>query len=59
MVVLVSGDGDFIALVEYLKNMGKRVEVVAFGRSTSGKLKEAADEFVDLDDGVAKFLLKK
>ena len=59
VVVLVSGDGDFIALVEYLKNMGKRVEVVAFGRSTSGKLKEAADEFVDLDDGVAKFLLKK
>ena len=59
VVVLVSGDGDFIALVEYLKNMGKRVEVVAFGRSTSGKLKEAADEFIDLDDGVAKFLLKK
>jgi len=59
VVVLCSGDGDFIALVEYLKNMGKRVEVVAFGRSTSGKLKEAADEFIDLDDGVEKFLLKK
>ena len=59
VVVLASGDGDFIALVEYLKNMGKRVEVVAFGRSTSGKLKEAADEFIDLDDEVAKFLLKK
>ena len=59
VVVLVSGDGDFIALVEYLKNMGKRVEVAAFGRSTSGKLKEAADEFIDLDQGVEKFLLKK
>jgi len=59
VVVLVSGDGDFIALVEYLKNMGKRVEVVAFGRSTSGKLKESADEFIDLDADVAKFLLKK
>jgi uncharacterized LabA/DUF88 family protein len=59
VVVLVSGDGDFIALVEYLKNMGKRVEVAAFGRSTSGKLKEAADEFIDLDVDVAKFLLKK
>ena len=59
VVVLCSGDGDFIALVEYLKNMGKRVEVVAFGRSTSGKLKESADEFIDLDDEVAKFLLKK
>ena len=59
VVVLVSGDGDFIALVEYLKNMGKRVEVVAFGRSTSGKLKETADEFIDLDEEVTKFLLKK
>jgi len=59
VIVLCSGDGDFIALVEYLKNMGKRVEVVAFGRSTSGKLKEAADEFIDLDTDVAKFLLKK
>jgi uncharacterized LabA/DUF88 family protein len=59
VVILVSGDGDFIPLVEYLKNFGKRVEVMAFGKSTSGKLKEAADEFIDLDDGVAKFLLKK
>jgi len=59
VVVLVSGDGDFLALVDYLKNMGKRVEVAAFGRSTSGKLKEAADEFIDLDTDVAKFLLKK
>ena len=59
VIVLVSGDGDFIPLVEYLKNFGKRVEVMAFGKSTSGKLKEAADEFIDLDDGVAKFLLKK
>ncbi|MFA6190453.1 MAG: NYN domain-containing protein [Candidatus Staskawiczbacteria bacterium] len=57
VIVLVSGDGDFIALVEYLKNMGKRVEVVAFGRSTSGKLKETADEFIDLDEGLSKFLL--
>jgi uncharacterized LabA/DUF88 family protein len=59
VVVLASGDGDFIPLVEYLKNQGKRVEVMAFGRSTSGKLKEAADEFIDLDEGVTKFLLKK
>ena len=59
VIVLVSGDGDFIPLVEYLKNLGKRVEVVAFGRTTSGKLKESADEFIDLDEGVAKFLLKK
>ncbi len=56
-LVLVSGDGDFISLVEYLKNQGKRVEVMAFGKSSSGALKEIADEFVDL--GSAKYLLKK
>ena len=59
VIVLVSGDGDFIALVEYLKNQGKRVEVMAFGRTTSLKLKETADEFVDLDLLPQKFLLKK
>ena len=58
VIVLVSGDGDFIALVEYLKNQGKRVEVMAFGRTTSGKLKEVADEFIDLDLSLPKFLLK-
>ncbi|MBI2053975.1 MAG: NYN domain-containing protein [Candidatus Staskawiczbacteria bacterium] len=58
VIVLVSGDGDFIALVEYLKNQGKRVEVMAFGRTTSAKLKEVADEFIDLDMTVDKFLLK-
>jgi uncharacterized LabA/DUF88 family protein len=58
VVVLCSGDGDFIALVEYLKNQGKRVEVMAFGRTTSSRLKEIADEFIDLDEGLPKFLLK-
>ena len=59
VVSLVSGDGDFIPLVEYLKNQGKRVEVIAFGRSTSGKLKETADEFFDLEEKSGKYLLKK
>jgi uncharacterized LabA/DUF88 family protein len=58
VIVLCSGDGDFIPLVDYLKNQGKRVEVAAFGRTTSLKLKEAADEFIDLD-GDEKYLLKK
>lgn len=59
VVSLVSGDGDFIPLVEYLKNQGKRVEVIAFGRSTSGKLKETADEFFDLEEKSERYLLKK
>ena len=58
-VILASGDGDFLQLVEYLKNQGKRVEVIAFGRSASSKLKEVADEFIDLEAAPEKYLLKK
>ncbi len=58
-IVIVSGDGDFISLVEYLKNQGKRVEVIAFGRSSSSHLKEIADEFVDLGEAPKKYLLRK
>ena len=59
VVVLCSGDGDFIPLVEYLKNQGKRVEIIAFGKTTSLKLKEAADEFLDIEKNLRSFLLKK
>lgn len=58
-IVLVSGDGDYLPLVEYLKNHGKRVEVIAFGKSTSSRLREEADEFMDLETSVEKYLLKK
>ena len=59
VIVLASGDGDFLQLVEYLKNQGKRVEVIAFSRTTSGKLKEVADEFIDLETKPEKYLLIK
>ena len=58
-IILASGDGDFIQLVEYLKNQGKRVEIIAFGRSASSRLKEVADEFIDLERTPEKCLLKK
>lgn len=58
VIVLASGDGDYVPLVEYLKNQGRRVEVMAFGRSASSKLKEIADEFIDLDNNPKKFLIK-
>ncbi|OGY29360.1 MAG: hypothetical protein A3F35_00300 [Candidatus Woykebacteria bacterium RIFCSPHIGHO2_12_FULL_45_10] len=57
VLVLVSGDGDYISLVEYLQNQGYRVESVSFGKSTSGKLIEVVDEFVDMDEGHNQFLL--
>ena len=59
IIVLASGDGDFFQLIEYLKNQGKRVEVIAFGKSASSKIKESADEFIDLEGNPAKYLLKK
>jgi uncharacterized LabA/DUF88 family protein len=58
-VVLASGDGDFIPLVQYLQNQGRRVEVLAFGPSASGRLREIADEFVDLAEDPARYILKR
>ncbi len=51
VVILVSGDGDFVPLVHYLQwGLGRGVEVAAFGRTSSSRLKEIADNFVDLDN---------
>ncbi len=51
VIILVSGDGDFVPLVEYLKlGLGKRVEVAAFGKTSSSRLREEADDFIDLND---------
>lgn len=56
-LVLVTGDGDFVPLVEYLKGGRAQAEVMAFGRSTSQRLKEVADDFIDLGEGV-NYLIK-
>ncbi len=58
-IVLVTGDGDFVPLVDYLKNATPvRVEIVAFGNSCSGQLKYIADDFIDLEENPGKYLLK-
>lgn len=58
VIVLVTGDGDFIPLIEYLQyGHGRRVEVAAFSRTASGRLKEMADEFVPLE-GVPRIFIK-
>ncbi|MFY9462389.1 MAG: NYN domain-containing protein [Candidatus Sungiibacteriota bacterium] len=57
-LVIVSGDGDFVPLLDYLKGRGRRVEVIAFDRTASQKLKEAADDFTDLGASPQKFLLR-
>lgn len=58
-VIIASGDGDFIPLVEYLRtNQGCQVEVIAFGKSSSAKLKESADDFIDMCENPRKFVLR-
>ncbi len=57
-VILISGDGDFSDLLEHAKSLGCRTEVIAFGKTTSRRLIEVADSFIDLDKR-KKFLLNK
>jgi uncharacterized protein (TIGR00288 family) len=60
VVILVTGDGDFIPLVTFLReNKGCLVEVIAFGETTSGKLIETADDFIDLGKNLTLYLLAK
>lgn len=57
-VILVTGDGDFAPLAEYLKTRyGCQVELIAFGRSCSNHLKEAVDDFIDLGQDLKKYLI--
>lgn len=48
VVVIVSGDGDFVRLVEAVQLKGVRCEVISFGISTSNELIEAADAFTEI-----------
>src|SRR3989339_93950 len=57
VIVLVTGDGDFLPLVEYLQNTkGCLVEVIAFKQTASSRLVEECDDFINLSDD-KKFLL--
>ena len=57
VMVLVSGDGDYVDLLDYARSRGVRTEVIAFGRNTSGKLIDQVDDFTDLDK-LPSFLIK-
>lgn len=59
VVILVTGDGDFMPLVDYLKwGKGRFVEVAAFQRSASSKLQEAADRFVAIES-IPRIIIRK
>lgn len=56
--ILFSGDGDYVPLLEYLKlAKGSSVEVVAFDQTCSRKLKEMADDFIDIEGDKKRFLI--
>ncbi len=58
-VILVTGDGDFCPLVDYLKwGVGRFVEVAAFRRSASGKIQEAADRFINIEE-MPRIIIRK
>lgn len=58
VVILATGDGDFVPVVEYLKYTGGcQVEVISFGKSSSGQLRDAADDFIDMCDNPSAYLL--
>lgn len=59
VIVLVTGDGDFIPLVEYLQFTGLMVEVIAFRDTTSSRLIESADSFIDLGHEIGEYLMNK
>jgi uncharacterized LabA/DUF88 family protein len=57
-IVIASGDGDYIPLVEHLKStFGVQVEIIAFGRTTSGRIREIADDFIDMDEDRELYLI--
>lgn len=57
-IILATGDGDFVPLVEYLRvHEGCQVEAISFGKSTSLRLKEAVDHFTDMDEYPGKFVI--
>lgn len=56
-IVFATGDGDFIPAVEYIKAQGCQVEAISFGRSSSSGLKEAVDDFIDMDESPKDYLI--
>ncbi|MEH2023195.1 NYN domain-containing protein [Nostoc sp.] len=49
IVILISGDGDFVNLVRNLQKLGKKVIIFAQAGNVKQKLKELADEFYFID----------
>ena len=59
VVVICSGDGDFIPLVEFLQHRGRIVEVASFRPTTSGKLQGIVDGFLDLAADPKRYVIRR
>lgn len=56
-IVIATGDGDFVPLAEYVRSQGCQVECIAFGKSSSSRLRETVDDFIDMDENPREFLI--
>ena len=52
VVVLVSGDGDFVSLVNLVKTIGPKVEIFSFQHNTARDLIQAADDYYPIEEGL-------
>lgn len=59
VVVLGSGDGDFVEILEVLMERGIRVEVIAFRETTAQRLIDAVDRFTHLPEIPGAFMEPK
>lgn len=59
VAILVSGDADFIPVVELLRNREKIVEVAQFQNAISWNLRRAVNGVFELDDHIEGLILKK
>jgi uncharacterized LabA/DUF88 family protein len=58
-IIIISGDGDFIPLVEYLKfNAGCQVEAATFKSSAAAGFIEVVDDFLDLSEDPERYLMR-
>ncbi len=58
-VIIISGDGDFIPLVEYLKfNAGCQVEAATFKKSAAAGFIDVVDDFFDLSENPERYLMR-
>jgi uncharacterized LabA/DUF88 family protein len=58
-IILCSGDGDYVPVVNYLQQaLGCLVEVAAFRKTANKELTEICDDFIDLDENKETILFR-